>query len=202
MVTLSFPHTISVISIININANITIIITVIINHFITTTNFPLNITNNNIIITTTLKHFIVVVVILIPLRKSAHCNYHHGHNGVSSQTSLMIFFTLLFHVILLNFKSTKMILGFTIFIIFILFALICEKLYTNLGFKLMHYISPLFIMVFYFSFFHFCQVFKIAWVISQTDSISTSKFPVFIIFFIHKVSTVKKIDSQMLNIPH
>ena len=69
MVTLSFPHTISVISIININANITIIITVIINHFITTTNFPLNITYNNIIITTTLKHFIVVVVILITIKK-------------------------------------------------------------------------------------------------------------------------------------
>ena len=60
---------------------------------------------------------------LLPLRKSASSNYYCDFNSISLQIALTIFITLSFNVIL-NFQSAKMILGFKIFSIFILFILI------------------------------------------------------------------------------
>ena len=48
---------------------------------------------------------------LLPLRKSASCNYCCDFNSISLQIALTIFIALSFNVIL-NFQSTKMILGF------------------------------------------------------------------------------------------
>ena len=38
-------------------------------------------------------------------------------------------------------------------------------------------------LLWFFNYFYLCQVFKIAWVINQTDPTSTSKFLVFIVRF-------------------
>ena len=62
-----------------------------------------------------------------PVRKSVSCNYCCQYNSISLQTALMIFITSLCNVIL-NFQSTKMILGFNIFAIFIRIDL-CKILY-------------------------------------------------------------------------
>ena len=79
-----------------------------------------------------------------------------------------------------------MILGFNIFSIFILFILIYAKLFSNFSLNLTYYISKhkCFLLSF-FNCFYFCQVFKIAWVINQTDSTSTFKFLVLTVLNCH-----------------
>ena len=75
-----------------------------------------------------------------PLRKSVSCNYCCAYNSLFLQTALMFFITLLFNVIL-NFQSTKMILGFTIFSIFILVILIYAKFFTKFSLNLTYNIT-------------------------------------------------------------
>ena len=75
-----------------------------------------------------------------PLRKSVSCNYRCEYSSISLQPAVMILITLLFNVIL-NFQSTKMILGFNIFSIFILFILSYAKFYTKFGLDLTYNIT-------------------------------------------------------------
>ena len=98
----------------------------------------------------------------------------------------MIFIILLFNVIL-NFQSTKMILGFnifSIFSIFILFVLIYAKFYTKFSLNLTYNITQhKCSLLWVFNCFYLCQVFKIAWIINQTNSTFTFKFLTLIILF-------------------
>ena len=120
---------------------------------------------------------------LSPLRKSVSCNYCCEYNSISLQTALMIFITLLFNVIL-NFQLTKIILGFNIFSIFILFILIYAKFYTKFSLNLTYNITQhKCFLLWLFNCFYLCQVFKIAWIINPTDSTFSLKFLIFIILF-------------------
>ena len=83
--------------------------------------------------------------------------------------ALNMLITLLLHVTL-NFQSTKVILTFNIFSVFILITLIYMKFYTNLSRRLTKYVNEhglcygfLIIIIF----FYLCQAFKIVWLISQ-----------------------------------
>ena len=78
----------------------------------------------------------------------------------------------------MNFQSTKIILGFNIFTIFILFILLSYllKFYTNFSVNLTF-------ILWFFNCFYFCKVFEITWVINQIDSTSTSKFLDLIVLF-------------------
>ena len=91
-------------------------------YLITTINSHLTITN---IMTSTLSHFTTAVIIPITITNVSPCSHHYEYNGVSLQATLADFITLLFHVIL-NFQSTKMILGFNSFV-FTIFTLIYAK---------------------------------------------------------------------------
>ena len=108
----------------------------------------------------------------------------------------MIFITLLFNVIL-DFQSTKIIFGFNIFSTFIFFILIYEKFYTNFSLKFTYYISQhKCFLLWFFNCFYFCQVFKITWLINQTDSTSTSIFLVFIVLLCIKCLKLSRFKAK------
>ena len=92
----------------------------------------------------------------------------------------MISITLLFNVIL-NFQSTKMILGVKIFILFIL---IYAKFYTKFILILTYNITQhKCFLLWLFNCFYFCQVLKNVWKINQIDSTFIFKFLILIVLF-------------------
>ena len=77
-----------------------------------------------------------------------------------------------------------MILGFNIFRIFILFILIYAKFYTNFSLNKTFYINQhRCFLLWFLNCFCFCQVFKTARIMNQTDFASTPKFRVLIVLF-------------------
>ena len=108
----------------------------------------------------------------------------------------MIFIALLFNIIL-NFQPTKMILGFNSFSIFILFILIYANLYTKFSLNLIYNISQhKCFFLWLFKCFYLCQVFKVTWIINQTDSTFTFRFLILIILFCIKCLPLPRLKAK------